>query len=341
MKKKRIPLLCASVAASVLLAAAAAYAAVQIKIATKAPENFASSRIVNEMTQEIHKKTNGQVRFRIYYGGVKGSGRDLLLKMRSGEIQGAEFTAGEASSVVADLRVMNIPLTFASYDEVDFVMERMAPLLEKQLETSGYVVLGWLEMGFAYLMSTQPIASLADMRGKKVWIPTGDPVGQAAFEAMGVPPIPLTIADVMVALQTGQIDTVANSFVGAIALQWHTRVKHVTDKPLLYVYGLLMVAKDAYDKIPKEHLGTVRETVDKHFSILKEDIRKSNRDSRETLVKQGIQFVEVTPEHYRQLQEVIGKAMANLADKDFSAETLRKMETFLQEYRAAQPAAAR
>jgi len=340
MNKKGILTICATVTASLVLSGSPVQA-VRIKIATKAPENFASSQTVNQMTQEIHQKTKGQVQFKIYYGGVKGSGRDLLLKMKSGEIQGGEFTAGEASSVCADLRVMNIPLTFTSYEEVDFVMEKLAPVLQKQLETSGFVVLGWLEMGFAYLMSTDPIASLGDMKGKKVWIPQGDPVGQAAFEAMGVPPIPLTIADVMVALQTGQIDTVANSFVGAIALQWYTRVKYITDRPLLYVYGLLMVAKDAYDKIPEPHRGTVQETVDKYFATLKKDIRKDNLESRETLLKQGIQFVPVTPERYQQLRQVIDGAMANLAGKDFSADTLQEMDTLLKEYRASPPAEAR
>ncbi len=337
MKKRGILLVCAAAVAGLIFSGSPAHA-VRIKIATKAPENFASSKIVKEMTKEIATKTNGQVKFKIYYGGVKGSGRDLLLKMKSGEIQGGEFTAGEAASVCADLRIMNIPLTFSSYEEVDYVMERITPIYQKQLEAKGYVVLGWTEVGFAYLMSTGPIAKLADMKGKKVWIPQGDPVGQAAFEAMGVPPIPLTIADVMVALQTGQINTVANSFVGAIALQWYTRVKYVTDKPLLYIYGLLMVSKKAYDKIPEEYQDTVRETVNKSFATLKKDIRKSNKESRATLKKQGIQFVPVTPAHYKQLKDVIQGVNKELTGKDFSSATLKQMETFLKEYRDAHPA---
>jgi len=340
MNRRGILLVCAATVA--LLAAPSVPAhAVRIKLATKAPKNFASSQIVDQMTKEIDEKTGGKVQFKIYYGGVKGSGRDLLLKMKSGEIQGGEFTAGEASSVCPDLRVMNIPLTFQSYDEVDFVMERITPIFQDQLLKSGYVVLGWLEVGFAYLMSTDPIANLEDMKGKKVWIPTGDPVGQAAFEAMGVPPIPLTIADVMVALQTGQINTVANSFVGAIALQWYTRVKYVTDRPLLYVYGLLMITKDAFDSIPEKDRGTVQAIVDKHFAVLKDDIRKNNKESRDTLIKQGIQFVPVTPANYEQLTSVIDRVNKELAGKDFSEATLKEMEKFLGEFRAAHPAEAR
>ena len=121
--------------------------AVRIKLATKAPENFKSAIIVQKMAKEIEEKTDGNVRFKIYYGGVKGTGRDLLLKMTSGEIQGGEFTAGEAASVLNDLQVMNIPLTFQGYEEVDFVLDRMSPYFQEELRKRGYVVLGWLEVG--------------------------------------------------------------------------------------------------------------------------------------------------------------------------------------------------
>ena len=194
--------------------------------------------------------------------------------MKSGEIQGGEFTAGEASSVLNDLQILNSPLLFNNYEEVDTVLDRIGPHFQNELGKRGYVVLGWLEVGFGYILSTDPIAGRADLQGKKVWIPQGDPIGQAAFEAMGVSPIPMTISDVMVALQTGQINTVANSFVGAIALQWYTRVKHITDIPLLYIYGLLMITKDAYDTIPVDYRETVHQVVDRTFEELKTDVRK-------------------------------------------------------------------
>ena len=311
--------------------------AVRIKLATKAPENFKSAIIVQKMAKEIEEKTDGNVRFKIYYGGVKGTGRDLLLKMTSGEIQGGEFTAGEAASVLNDLQVMNIPLTFQGYEEVDFVLDRMSPYFQEELRKRGYVVLGWLEVGFGYIMSTDPIASLADLQGKKVWIPQGDPIGQAAFEAMGVPPVPMTIADVMVALQTGQINTVTNSFVGAIALQWHTRIKYVTDLPLLYIYGLLMITKDAYDQIPAEYRNTVHEIMGRTFKELKMDIRKNNVESRETLLKEGVEFVNVPATQVEELRRIMDRVKKDLAGKEFQGEALKRMQESLRDFRSSKP----
>ncbi len=333
MRSIRANMACALLMVAAIFIADPAFA-VRIKLATKAPENFKSAKIVKEMTREIEQKTNRNVRFKIYYGGVKGSGKDLLLKMRSGEIQGGEFTAGEASSVVNDLQILNIPLMFKDYQEVDFVLRGMEPYFRKELAKRGFVVLGWLEVGFGYIMSTDPIAGRADLQGKKVWIPQGDPIGQAAFEAMGVSPIPMTIADVMVALQTGQINTVANSFVGAIALQWHTRIKYITDVPLLYIYGLLMITKEAYDTIPAEYRETVEEIVTRTFKELKADIRRDNLESRRTLEKQGIEFVPVPKPQLQELEEIMAGVQKELAGKEFQGQALHRMQELLRTFRS-------
>ncbi len=310
-------------------------AAVRIKLATKAPENFKSAQLIKAMTREIQEKTQGTVRFKIYYGGVKGTGRDLLLKMRSGEIQGGEFTSGEASSVLKDLSLISFPFIFRNYKEVDFVLGKMAPRFEEELAERGYVVLGWLEIGFAYIMSTHPVATLDDLHHRKVWIPQGDPIGQATFEAMGVSPIPMPIADVMVALQTGQIDTVANSFMGTIALQWHTRIRYVTDIPLLYAYGLVMITREAYERIPEAYRETVREIMSRSFRKLHADIRKNNVESRETLKRQGIRFLSVAPGELEKIEGIVEQVKKDLEGKVFTREGLDRMQGYLDEYRRA------
>jgi TRAP-type C4-dicarboxylate transport system substrate-binding protein len=332
MKELKILFICSAVMVALFFSSNPA-SAVRIKIATKVPENFKSAKIISKMFREIKEKTDGNVVFKVYYGGVKGTGRDLLLKMKSGEIHGAEFTSGEAASVSKDLELMSTLLTFKDYKEVDHVFDRMSVHLREQLEKRGYVVLGWFETGFAYIMSLEPIDSLADLKDKKVWIPEGDSVGRAVFEEIGVPPIPMTVADVILALQTGQIDTVANSFVGAIALQWHTNIRYITDTPILYAYGLLMITREAYDRIPARYRETVHEILDRYFDELKMDIRKSNRDSARTLIKEGIRFVTAAPEDQEEFEQVVHEVKDQLLEKEFPGEGLTKLRQYIQEYR--------
>ncbi len=332
MGRLKITFICSVVMIAVLFSSNLAFA-VRIKIATKAPENFKSAKIIKKMFREIKEKTDGNVVFKVYYGGVKGTGRDLLLKMKSGEIQGAEFTSGEAALLNKDLGIMSTLLTLKDFKEVDYVFEKMSDHFKKQLGKRGYVVLGWFEMGFAYIMSVKPIGSLSDLKNQKVWIPQDDYFDQAVFEAIGVSPIPMTISDVILALQTGQIDTVASSFVGAIALQWHTRIRYITDTPLLYAYGLLLITREAYDKIPVEYKKTVHEILDRYFDELKMDIRKSNRDSAQALTNRGIQFVPITPENYKEFEQVVQEVKDRLLEKEYPGDGLKKLRQYMYEYR--------
>ena len=81
-------------------------------------------------------------------------------------------------------------------------------------------------------MSAKPTRTFDDLRGRKTWMMQDDPVSLAIVEAAGLSPVPLPISDVLTGLQTGLIDTVAVPPVGAIALQWFTKAKYLTDLPI-------------------------------------------------------------------------------------------------------------
>ena len=63
-----------------------------IKMATLAPEGTEWHGLLVEMGQEWRKVTNGDIRLRIYPGGVVGDERDMIRKIRIGQIHGAAVT---------------------------------------------------------------------------------------------------------------------------------------------------------------------------------------------------------------------------------------------------------
>ena len=90
---------------------------------------------------------------------------------------------------------------------------------------------------------------MQSIRDSKVWIPEGDKLVQETFDTMQISPIPLPISDVFTGLQTGLIETITSTSTGAIAFQWHTKIRYLVDLPVLYVIGVLAVNKSAFDKI--------------------------------------------------------------------------------------------
>ena len=60
------------------------------------------------------------------------------------------------------------------------------------------------------------------------------------MKGLNLSPVPLPVTDVLTGLQTGLIDIVAIPPVVALALQWHTKVKYITQIPVLYPMGFFI-----------------------------------------------------------------------------------------------------
>jgi TRAP-type C4-dicarboxylate transport system substrate-binding protein len=202
------------------------------------------------------------------------------------------------------------------------------------LEERGFVAFGIIEGGFAYLMSNKATRDFSDLKGQKAWTPEGDKVGTAILEAAGLAPIPLPISDVLTGLQTGLIDTVAGPPVGAVALQWFTKVKYVTEVPIVYTYGVIALSSKAFGRLPEADQKVVREVFARVSDEMDRGTREDNQGARQALAKQGLEFVQTTPEATQRWYEVAARARQRLVDDDYvSAEMVAEIERIAAEFR--------
>ncbi len=200
-----------------------------LKIATIAPEGSSWMKDMRAGAAEILKRTDGRVVFKFYGGGVQGSDKQVQRKMRTGQLHGGAFTSGSMFNFQKNADLYALPLMFNDADEVAFVRSRLDPKLRQGLEDAGYVTFGFAGAGFAYMMSNRPLQTLADLSGQKVWTPEGDKISYAALQALGIAPVTMPLTDVLTGLQTDLLNSVTVSPIGAVVLQWHTRLTYITD----------------------------------------------------------------------------------------------------------------
>jgi TRAP-type C4-dicarboxylate transport system substrate-binding protein len=318
-----------------LLLPAVSFAAT-LKIASIAPDGTSWMNEMRNGADEIKARTGGRVSFRFYPGGIMGNDKSVLRKIRAGQLHGGAVTGGGLAEIYPEANVYSIPFLFRSYDEVDYVRERMDPVLLEGLKQQDFISFGFSEGGFAYLMSTSPIAGLDDLKGHKVWVPEGDEISRAAFEASNVSPISLPLTDVLTGLQTGLIDTVAGSAIGAIALQWHTRVKYITDAPLAYLYGSLVIRRSAFERIAPADQAIVREVMSAVFDRMNRANRDDSERALNALRAQGIELVSPDLRERERWRNSVDKAMTRLLQNGlFSIEVMRQVEGLLDSYRKA------
>jgi TRAP-type C4-dicarboxylate transport system substrate-binding protein len=207
-------------------------------------------------------------------------------------LHGGALTGGSLSKVFGDSQVYSLPLKFRTLAEIDDVRKRMDQMLLDGYEKGGFVTFGLAEGGFAYVMSKTPVRRIDELRNQKVWIPDYDLTISEAMNTFGIKPIPLPIVDVRVSLQTGLIDTVTVSPIGAIILQWHTQVKYITEMPLVYVFGILAVDRKAFAKISLEDQKIVRQIMGRTWQEINQQNRTDNIEALKVLNKMGIEFVK-------------------------------------------------
>lgn len=288
-------------------ACGSAQAATTIKIATVAPDGTAWMREMRAGGDAIKARTSDRVQIKYYPGGVMGDEPAVLRKIKIGQLQGGAFTGGELSQLVKDAQIYSLPFLFKTQDEVDKVRVQLDPLLKKSFEQAGFEAVGISGGGFAYLMSVKDIKNKDDLKAAKVWVPQGDRIAEAGFKASGVTPIPLPLADVYTSLQTGLIDTVANTPAGAIAFQWHTKLKHMVDLPLTYVVGILVIDKKTLDSLSADDRKAVNDEIGAAFARLEKINRDDNSQARGALEKQGVTIFKPNADETRSW-DTVGEA---------------------------------
>ncbi len=310
------------------------------KIASLAPDGSVWVKQFQEFAREVHEKSNGEIEFRIYPGGIMGDDQAMYRKLRVGQLQGGGFTMTGIADVVPDFRVMAIPFFFRSYGEVDKVRDGLTPYFKKKFNEKGLELIAMTEVGFIYTMSTEPMKTIDDLKRSKCWAPSGDPVTGTFLSNLGITPIPLSIPDVLTSLETGLVNTVFNSLYGSIILQWYTRTQYVTDTPFGYAYGVVLLDKKSFSRLPAKYADLIHTTADKYFSALIDDTRKSNRESRKVLEQNGVKFIQPEPGIVQELEGVRDKTVKQLTGNAFSSEVYKAASKILQDYRSGQNAKA-
>jgi len=259
------------------------------KISTEVPDGTFWMKQMRSAAKEIKKQTSGRVKFKFYPGGVMGSEKITMKKIRINQLQGALVANGVLATLYADSQVYALPKLFNNFEEVDLIRDKFDTIIKNGVESSGDMVsFGITETGFAYILSTRNINEKGDLSSYKIWAPSGNKQIALTLKAIGVTPIPLNIGDVLTGLQTNLIDTVIIPPVVALTLQWHTQVDFYSNVPLMYIYGSFIISKKEFNKIREDDQKIVKDIMSSVLARIDEKNRKESVSAFEALKKQGL-----------------------------------------------------
>lgn len=310
--------------------------ALTLKIATLAPAGTNWMKQMKKGASEIKEKTSGRVKIKFYPGGVMGNDQSVHRKIRINQLQGGAFSSSGLAQFDNSIQALSLPMMFKSFEEVDYVRARIDERIKQHVADNGFIILGISEGGFARILSTNNISDMEDIRNSKVWIPEGDTLVEQTFQTMGITPIPLPIADVFTGLQTGLIETIASTSTGAIAFQWHSKITHMVDIPVLYVIGILAVNQKSFNRIKPDDQKVVIEVMNRIFAEMGKINRQDNINATSALKTQGIEVFRPGEDEIRKWQKFSDDSVQNMitqgtVDKAIVDEILKLLTEFRQQ----------
>jgi TRAP-type C4-dicarboxylate transport system substrate-binding protein len=327
----RLPL----VALITLLAWRPAHAEVQeFRIATLAPSGSPWMETLERAAAEISERTEKRVKVTYYMGGQQGDEKDYIRKIKIGQLDGAAVTAAGLAQIEPSILVLNLPMLFETQDEVDYVATKMWPYFQKKFEAKGFRLAERGEVGWIYFFSKTKVTSLAELQKLKLPTLGGDDLGGKLVDKLKLNGVPLGIPEIDAALTSGKIDACFSSPLGAIALQWYTKVKYMGHKPMLFAIGATVLSLDAQKRISAEDQKTIEAIAKQSQKKARKTIRKANDDAMKTLLRKGITMVEVPQKMVDEMTDIAKTVQADLVGKVYSKEELDMVIKYRDEYRA-------
>ncbi len=317
-----------------ILVTCAAAQPLLIKMGTVAPEGSPWHQILQQMGQQWQKISGGKVVLRIYPGGVLGDEPDMITKMRIGQLQAVALSGSGLSRLEPAVASLQIPMMIESYEELDYVRDRIAPRLEKMIDERGYVVLNWGDAGWVHFFTKAPARRLDDIRKMKLFTMAGDAEALELYQSAGFRPVPLATTDMMPALQTGLIEAFDVPPLLAMLNQWFGLARNMIDVKWAPLVGATVVSKKTWERIPAEQRPQMLEAARSAGVRLRGEIRKMGDDAVVEMKKRGLNVITLDAATLAEWRREVEEAYPKLRGRLVPAELFDEAKRLRDEFRA-------
>ena len=277
--------------------------ALTIKLATLAPEQSPWYDVIRGMADDWKKVTNGEVNVRIYAGGVVGDETDVVRKIGIGTLDAGAITGVGMGEISTEVQAMQMPMMIQSYEELDYIMSKVAKKLEATLDKKGYKVLNWGDVGWVKFFAQKKVVYPNDMKDQTMFVWGGDTGVLDAWKEAGFKVMPLAITDMLTSLQTKKINAFSTSPIAAASFQWFALAPNMSDIKWAALIGGTVISKKSWEKIPEKYRPELEKIAVKRGEDLKTKIRALEGEAIKIMVKNGLKVHQIPEDAVKEWTE--------------------------------------
>jgi TRAP-type C4-dicarboxylate transport system substrate-binding protein len=306
---------------------------VTVKLATLAPDGSQWHELLKDLAVEWQEISDGQVRLRIFPGGIAGDEPAVMKKLGINNYHAALITSHGLSSISRSTRVFTIPLMLRNDEEVALAMDAMSDELEEKLAKRGYVVLTWVYAGWVSFFVPKPDPSVKAIQKLKLFTWAGDPDTAELWDMAGFTVVPLPATDLLTGLKTKLIDAFDTTPIYALSSQAFRQTDYMIDMHWAPLTGALVVNGKTWAKIPEELRPRLRASAVEFGLRLRAKTREMEADAVESMKKRGLTVVTPSADQLQEWHELALEAYPKIRGKFVPAEDFDRISEIMEEIR--------
>jgi TRAP-type C4-dicarboxylate transport system substrate-binding protein len=325
----------ASIAFMGLLPLASSATDAQLKIGSLVPKNSLYHRELMQVGEAWKKSQTGSPKFNVFTDGSQGGEAEMVRRMRIGQLQAALLSVVGLREIEPSIAALqNLPLAFRSWEELDYVREKMRPSMEKKFLDKGYVVLAWGDAGWVRFFSKNPAFSPDDFKKMKFFAWGAEAEQQEIMKSLGYTPVPLEPTDILPSIQTGMINVVPSTPYFALASQIFNTAPNMLEINWAPIVGAFVISKKSWDDMSPEAQKVLRASSDKAGQVIRSQARKEVEEAVEAMKKRGLKVNKPNAEQLKEWQALSESLYPRIRGKMVPAETFDEVFAHLKTYRA-------
>lgn len=307
--------------------------ALTVKLGSLAPSGSPWDKAIRKISAEWKQLSKGKVIVKIYPGGIAGDELDMIRKMKINQLHSAALTGIGMTKLFAGVMSVQLPLLVRNDAELNFVMDKLSPRFNKEIEDKGFKVLAWTKVGWVHFFSKDPVIKTEDLQKQKLWIAEGDADGVQAWKKAGFNPVPLSTNDIMTSLQSGMIEGISVTPLSAAAYQWFGVANNMCDMQWAPLLGGIVISTSIWNKLPPALQKKLEDSARRIGNEMQKEIDQADEEAITIMKQNGLNVTHVPEEVVIQWKTVAEEAYKTVVGKSFDKETYELIIQILKEYR--------
>jgi TRAP-type C4-dicarboxylate transport system substrate-binding protein len=307
---------------------------IRLRIGTVVPRGSLWHDTLQYIAQDWQRIVGPGLKVVIHPDSQLGDEADMVRKARGGIIDAVGLSSVGLSRIDHSVSCLQVPMMLESYEELDFVRERVASELERRIEERGFKVLHWADGGWVYVFTKHGARTPDDLRRLRLFTSAGDPETERLYKEFGFNVVPFSATDLVPMLQAGKLDAFALPPLFAQMQELFKLAPNMTDVRWVPLVGGTVITLKAWDRLPESKRGALLEAARRPGDRLRADIRRMGDVAVEEMQKRGLKVLEVDAATRRAWQMDAEKAYPKLRGTYCPADVFDEVKNLRDAFRS-------